>query len=1040
MTRYFVNRPHLVFAALIGLSLLGVVGFFKIPRDLFPPVDRPQVAVVTVEPGASARYVADHVSAVIERQLYTINGVRRVYSTSNDGFSIVTAEFQYSKAVAEAKTDAANALTKIQGLLPADIQTPSVYEITAYTPPVITLALSPKEPSGPSMADLRYMAENYLKPELLKAGNVSNVDVFGGYQKQIDVAVDNSKLAALRLTAQDVAAALRLGNKDMPMGIVMNRSTQNVFRLLTEASDMRDLGAINITPSVKLRDVADISYSIKDPTSLYRGNGRQAIALAIQRPYGGAVLDTINSVNKLLPELKKRFPQINIEAADSQEELVRLSNANMLDALRDAILFTSLVIFVFLADLPLTLIAGLSIPFVYLATIGVMWLLGIGFNIVSLTGIILALGMLVDDAIVILENIKRHHQELGKSAERAAVDGTEEVMLVVLGGTIATAVVLLPLLFVGDFPEKIFRPLAGTLTIAVLVSYAVSVTFIPIVAMKFMGMGGGKGFRFEGRLNGFMERLLAPVKASYISVNRYMLEHRGLRLVFILPLFMFFAFSLRKILPLEGRDLMPPMDTGIAKVRVTLASNTSIWKVNERAAELEKFIYGLGVTQTVSTAIGTEPGVFTAAGGTPYQMMMTVHFRNRFDRKEDIWALENRIRGYARSLPGVKYADVFDYGATAFSSIVANVDATLSGSSLKDLDEAGARVAGAMAATKGLKSWSRSWDLDSSESDFRVDKDKCALYGVSPAAVAGQVAQGLTGAVSSVLTVPNETGLLIKVVERRDLRDQVGKFGAYLVATPKGFVPLSALGSFVGSVEPTVITRQGMDYTLDVYGYRATFPITHIMESFDAAMKKVKLPDGVTLKQTGDIDTMMNAMLRMLAAIAMGVALLYLVLTPLFGSWKAPAAIIVAIPLGAIGGAWSLLIADKHACLPAIMGFVLLGSIIVKNSILLIDFIQVYEREGKDLKTAIYDSITVRTRPILMTAFGTAVGMVPIALEWAIGLERLSPLAVVAIGGLIFGTFLTLVYVPYFYYLMAGGKTAARPGPISAESGQGGSK
>ena len=1019
MTKYFISRPHLVFAVLIGLSALGVVGFFRIPRDLFPPADRPQVSVVTVEPGASARYVADHVSAIIERQLYTINGIRRVYSTSNDGFSIVTAEFEYSKPVAEAKTDAANALTKIQNLLPSDIQTPSVYEITSYTPPVIVLALAPKPGSKLGLADLRYMAENYIKPELLKAGSVSNVDVFGGFQKEIDIFVDNAKLAGLRLTAQDVAAALKLGNKDMPMGIVMNQANQNVFRLLTEASDLSQVGDISITPSVKLKDVAVVSYGIKDPTSLYRGNGEQGIALAVQRPYGGAVLDTINSVNKLLPELRKRFPQLEIRTTDSQEELVKLSNSNMIDALRDAIIFTSLVIFIFLADLPLTVIAGLSIPFVYLATIGIMWLLGIGFNIVSLTGIILALGMLVDDAIVILENIKRHHQELGKSPERAAIDGTEEVMLVVFGGTLATAVIMLPLLFVGDFPEKIFRPLAGTLMIAVLVSYAVSITFIPIVAKRFMGI---KGFRFEGRLNEWMEKILAPLKVFYINLNRFMMEHRALRLAFILPLFMFFAFSMRKILPLEGRDLMPPMDTGIAKVKVTLASNTSIWKVNERAAELEKYIYSLGDIQSVSTAIGTEPGVFTVAGGTPYQLLMTVHFVNRFERKRDIWTLEGKIRDFARGLPGVKYADAYDYGATAFSSIVANVDATLFGSSIKDLDSAGKDVMGAMAATKGLKSYSRSWDTDSLETDFRIDKNKCALYGVTPAGVAGQVAQGLTGAVSSVLTIPNETGLMIKVIEKANLRDRVGKFGSYLVATPRGFVPLAAMGDFVDSTEPTVITRQGMQYSLDVYGYRSTFPITHIMESFDAAMKKVKLPDGVTLKQTGDIDTMMNAMLRMGMAIAMGIVILYLVMVPLFGSWKSPVAIIIAIPLGAIGGAWSLLLADKHACLPAIMGFVLLGSIIVKNSILLIDFIQTYEREGKDLKTAIYDSITVRTRPILMTAFGTAVGMVPIALEWAIGLERLSPLAIVSIGGLIFGTFLTLVYVPYFYYLMASKK------------------
>jgi multidrug efflux pump subunit AcrB len=1019
MTKYFISRPHFVFAVLILMSFLGVVGFLKIPRDLFPPADRPQVAVVTVEPGASARYVADHVSAIIERQLYTINGVRRVYSTSNDGFSIVTAEFEYSKPIAEAKTDVANSLTKIQNLLPSDIQTPSVYEITSYTPPVIVLSLSSKSGSNLSMADVRYIAENYIKPELLKAGNVSNVDVFGGFQKEIDVYIDNAKLAGLHLSVSDVSNALKLGNKDMPMGIIMNQTNQNVFRLLTEASDIREIGDINITPSVKIKDVAIVSYSIKDPTSLYRGNGKQAIALAIQRPYGGAVLDTIKSVNKILPELKKRFPQLNFEVSDTQEELVRLSNANMIDALRDAIIFTSLVIFIFLADLPLTIIAGMSIPFVYLSTIGIMWILQIGFNIVSLTGIILALGMLVDDAIVILENIKRHHQELGKSPEQAAIDGTEEVMLVVFGGTIATAVIMMPLLFVGDFPEKIFRPLAGTLIISVLVSYIVSITFIPIVAKKFMGV---KGFKFEVRLNSWMESILSPVKNFYINLNRYMMENKKIRRASIILLFILFVFSMRKILPLEGRDLMPPMDTGIAKVKITAVSNTSIWKVNEIAKEVEKYIYSLGNVKLISTAIGTEPGVFTVAGGTPYQIMMTVHFVNRFERKENIWYLEDKIRDYVRGIPGIKYVDVYDYGATAFSSIVANVDVTLFGDSIKDLDTAGNSVMEAMANTKGLKSYSRSWDLDSLETDFRIDKNKCALYSITPANVAAQVAQGLTGAVSSVLTIPNETGLMIKVIEKSNLRDRVGKFGSYLISTPKGFVPLAAMGEFVKSVEPTVITRQGMQYTLDIYGYRSTFPITHIMESFESAIKKVKFPDGITLKQTGDIDTMMNAMMRMMAAIVMGIVLLYLILVPVFGSWKSPVAIIIAIPLGAIGGAWSLLLADKHACLPAIMGFVLLGSIIVKNSILLIDFIQTYEREGKDLKSAIYDSITIRTRPILMTAFGTAVGMVPIALEWAIGLERLSPLAVVAIGGLIFGTFLTLVYVSYFYYAMANKK------------------
>ncbi len=1025
MMEFYIKKPHLVFSVLVIALFLGIVGYFSLPRDLFPPADRPQVAVVTVEPGASSKYVADHVSSVIERELYTIDGVRRVYSVSQDGLSVVTAEFHYSKSIGQAETDVANAITKIRNLLPSDIQEPAIYEITSYTPPVVVLGVWPKKGSNLSLADVRYIADNYLKPALLRTGVVSNVDVFGGYQKEIEVQIDPTKLASYNLTPSDIINAIKFANKDVPMGIILNSKSQYVFKLKTEAKTLDQIAHIYITPDVMLKDVATVKYAIQDPRSLYRANGHQAIALAIERPYGGAALTTIDAVNKLLPKLRNEFPQLNIQVSDTQQKLIELSNQNMFEALRDAIIFTSLVIFIFLADLRMTLISAMSIPFVYAATIGMMWILGLEFNLITLTAIILALGMLVDDAIVILENIERHYVELKENPLQAAINGTKEVMLVVFAGTLSTSIVLLPLLFVGSYPERIFRPLAGTLIIAVIVSYVVSITFIPIVSMRFL-KHETKKTKFEEMINTAVEKVLSPLKNFYTSWNLLMINNKIAMRIFMVLAILLFVVSLKDIMPLEGRDLMPPMDTGIAIGKITFYPNTSIYRVNDEVKKIEKYIYSLKsdgkpVTETISTAIGTEPGVFTIGGGTPYQVSMTIHFVNRFRRSKSLWDLEHEIRDYIHTLPDVQYANVYDYGATAVSSISANFDATLFSPSLKDLNKAGDEVLKAVARTKGLKSYSRSWTMDALEYDFKIDKQKCAFYHTTPFAVASQVAQGLSGVVSSVFTIPNQTGYLIRVISYKTDRDRIDKFKSYPIKTPLGFIPLEAFGKFVVSHQPTLITRQAMEYTLDIYGYRARYPITHIMDSFNREMKKlhIKLPPDVKLVQTGDIATMMDSMGRMAKAIGIGIVLLYLVLVPTFGSWRSPLAIILAIPLGAIGGAWALLIMNKHGSLPAIMGFVLLGSIIIKNSILLIDFIQERQKEGMDLKEAIKESIRLRTRPVLMTAFGTAVGMIPIALEWAIGLERLAPLAAVAIGGLIAGTFLSLVYVPTFYYLLA---------------------
>lgn len=693
----------------------------------------------------------------------------------------------------------------------------------------------------------------------------------------------------------------------------------------------------------------------------------------------------------------------------------------MLEALRDAIIMTAVVIFFFLSNIRQMIIAGISIPFVYAITIGIMWILGIEFHIVSLTAIILALGMLVDDAIVVLENIERHLYELKENVKTAVINGTKEVILPVLGGTLATTVVLLPLLFVGDYPQRIFRPLAGTLIIAVIVSYFVSIFFIPVIAPLLLKKDNTGKNLIERITFKVSSAVVEPLKNIYTSAVNLAINNKLIAVGYFVFIVVLFVMSIRIIMPIVGREIMPPMDTGIVKINITTDSNLSIHQVEKIAKKVSDILNSDKKVEMFSLAVGSEPGVLSISSGKPlHSINITVHYIDRFHRKEDIWKIENRLREKLWQIPNLKYIHVYDYGATLLSSIKGNLDVRISGDNLNTLDKLGEKVLDIAYNTKGIVSLSKSWDLDKVVYNLKIDYKKANLYGLTPYLVASQLSSKVKGSFVSLFNVPNEESLFVRVVYPRGERNSILDLSTYYIDTPKGKIPLSEIAKIEKRLEPTIITRQDLAYTIDIIGYRQKYAISHIVESFKQNLQKANLtlPAGYTLSNEGDIKQLTDSMKRMLIAILIGIVLLFFTLAPVFNSFLAPIGIIFAIPLAVIGAAWSILLAGFHQSMPGMMGLILLAGIITKNSILLIDFIHKALKEGKTLKEAVLQSIKIRTRPVLMTAFATSVGMIPIALGWALGLERLAPLGTVAIGGLIVGTFLTLVYVPVLYYFL----------------------
>lgn len=1023
----YLAKPHLVLSLVVLMAIIGIIAYFKLPINLFPDTDRPQISVITVESGAAAADVEAKVSRSIEKELATLGNVLRVSSTSKDEVSVVNVEFDYKKPLDAAATDVANSLNKIAGQLPNDIRTPQIYKISQASQPTVVLALSPQSGSLLDMVQIRQLAENEIKEELLRVPGIAQTEVFGGYQPELGIAVNPNALARFGLTISDVVAALNANNVNVPNGLIIKQGSQ--FLLKTQGEFKQPTDAANVivahrqTGGIYLRDVAQVKRGMAEPQSAYRGNGQQAVGMSILRASTGVTMDGVNAIEQYLPILKSHYPDINFAISDTQGPLIRGNVDNMRDALRDAILLTMLVVFLFLGNMRVTMLAAISIPFTYLMTFAVMWLAGYEFNMVTLTAIILAVGMLLDDAIVVVENIARHYEAYPDKLREAVVGGTEEVMLAIFSGTYATAMVLVPIIFIGGYVQVVMRPMVVPLSIALVASYIISVTIIPIAAPLILKAKFNPNV-IERLALRFDNTIISSIRDFFVMAVGIALKYRP---VFLIVAIIVFVISVRQM-PLVGRELVPSMDTGIIKVDFEADTDASITETNRIAKQMEAFVLQTPGLESISTIIGSEPGLVSfGSGKLPQSGNMTVRLVDRFHRPQTTWQIEENLRQKFSTIPGVKYVNVYGFGATTLSSIKAPVDVMVSGPDRAVLNQIGEEVYQKLLQVPGLTTVSRSWSYDKKEVIFTANKERCAFYEISPLTVSRQIAEAVHGTAASVYRIDQEDGIGFRVQYPTEKRDDAGKLKDMLINTTKGNIPLTSLGSLTYKSSPTLFTRQTLQNTLDIYGYREKeATITHLDDGVQKALSDIKLPAGYSFSQEGDLKPMMGSFGALSAALAVGLILLYFSLVPTFRSFLHPLTIMSAIPLGMIGVAWSLLAAGKHSSMAAFTGMILLDGIVVKNSILLIDFIIEARAKGSSTKQAIIDSVRMRTRPILMTACGTAAGMLPIALEWAVGLERLSALAVVTIGGLIVSTLLTLIYVPIFYTLFEDAKSMFR--------------
>ncbi|MFW5695523.1 MAG: efflux RND transporter permease subunit [Alkalispirochaeta sp.] len=1027
LSDYALKNRFSIYPLFIGAVIFGILAYINLPIQLFPDTSPPLVNVLTSYPGAAAEDVADLVSDPIEEEVASLEGVEQVSSSSQAGLSLVTVEFRYDMSVDLAAVDVQNAISRIRTTLPPTIAEPQVLKFSTSDRPVITMGLS-----GDNMAEARTIAEDVLAPEIQRVEGVALVDVFGGYQPELSVMVDRTRLEAHNLPLGAVVEAISAHNISLPAGEIRSEGQQYSFRIDQQSSSPEELSSIPITTPggqrVLVGDLARVEMGSGEDLSRFRVNGENAIAMQIFKQDDANTVEVVNLVSEQFEEIRRSHPDLTIVEADESASFTEMVVGNMLGAVGQALILATIIIFLFLGSFRRGLVVAISMPMSFLLTFAGMMLFGIQLDLVTLTAVILAVGMVVDASVVVLENITRHYQEgIGADGRptitpfQAAIQGAKEIQFAVIAGNATTITVLIPLLFLYGFVGKTFGPLAATMVIAFLSSLVVALLLVPILTMKITG-GDGRMERIARASARPWGMLMDGLRSGYIHVLKWSLRHRW---VVLLVAVASFAGGAQLLLSL-GMELLPKMDGGDTFITVETPSGSSLEETEQVVAEVERIIMAEAELERLSSQIGFEPGMTSFGGGGvqgPTQGYITVTWSPRTEREESIWDIQDRLRDQLARVPGIENLVVRESGSTAVATTASSIVVSLRGPDPVILDRLGDEVLETVSTVPGTVNSYRSWRMDQRSVNLAVDVERTRELGIPPRDLSRELTQALNGVSTGVFRGSSQAGTSdtpIRVRYAPDYRQE--RDDAYGV---RAFSPRAAasvpVGSLVDGREVTVqglVTRENLEPKLDILALHQDRPLNFVSADVDEALRGMTIPDGYRVSLEGEEADMADARGELAGALGIAFIAVYLLLVAQFKSFGHPITVMVAVPLSLIGIAAALWIADMPVSMPVLVGLILLIGIVVNNSIILIDFIQQRREAGVDRRTAIEESVGARFRPIMMTSLSTIVGMIPLAMEWALGAERFSPLAVAVIGGMTAATFLTMIVIPVFYSAM----------------------
>ncbi|HEU0080043.1 MAG TPA: efflux RND transporter permease subunit, partial [Longimicrobiaceae bacterium] len=1009
-----IRRPVFTTMVMLGLIVLGIFGFRRLAIDQFPDVDIPVVTVQTVYPGASPETIEREVTRRLEESFNTVEGVDRITSTTLEGVSLVVVEFDLGRDTDQASQDVRAKIDAVRRELPTDIEAPVVQKFDPAAQPIVSLALSSRSLAVPELTTL---ADETVRRKLESVSGVGQVQVAGGLEREIRVFIQPERMQSLGVSAQEVMGALQRQNLEVPAGRVERGAGEQLVRVTGRITDPAQFAQVIVATRggqpVRLGQVARVEDATEEERSLAFVNGQRAVSLDVLKVSGANTVQVADEVKEALAELRETLPAgAEVMVVRDNSEMIRHSVEDVIFELILGALLTVVVVMLFLNDWKATAITSLALPVSVISSFVLMSALGFTLNVLTLMGLSLSIGILIDDAIVVIENIVRH-REMGEDHFTAANHGTTEIFLAVMATTLAIVAVFVPVAFMGGIIGRFFYQFGMTVAFAVLVSLFVSFTLTPMLS-AWWGVdphdpAHGGGNPLTRGIAGF-NRWFDRQADRYRGIIGWALGHRkstlGLALASLVGAFMLF--------PLIGGGFMPENDEGAFAVTFETPEGSSLGYTRGKAEQIDAALRQLPGVEFTYTTVGA--GVTgTVTGGSVYVDLVPAAERE-LSQTETMEVAREKLA----PLFGVRSSVLV---AGGLGGPQKPLQVNLRGPDVAELQRLSAQVAAAVAKVPGVVDVETSLGEPRPEYRIAVNRDLASELGLDIGQVSATVRPLLAGQTATTWEDPTgeERDVVVQVAPEQ--RTSLQSLTSLPIATSSrseagvgGTVPLGQIARIEEGVAPAQIERQNLERVATVAASNtAETSVGEASTAIREAISGVKMPAGYSVTLGGETEQLEETMGYVLESILLAVILIFLILASQFESFTQPFAIMLSLPLSLIGVLLALLLTDDTLNMMSMIGVIMLMGLVTKNAILLVDNANERRSLGADRWTALVEAGRIRLRPIIMTTAAMIFGMLPIAVGMGEGGGFRAPMARAVIGGLITSTLLTLIVVPVAY-------------------------
>lgn len=1008
---------------ILGFVILGIVSYPRIGVDLFPKVEFPIVNIMTTLKGANPEIMDIDVTDQIEGAVNTINGVKSIISTSAEGVSVVSVEFVLERNIDLAVQDVREKISVVRGKLPKDINEPVIEKVDPDATPIMWFGLA----GDKSVRDLSIYADEVLKEQFHKISGVGAVNLAGLRTRQVRLWLERDKLNAYEITAHDVMNALARENVELPGGRIESATKEYTVKVKGEFPDVQKINGLIISyykgSPIRLSDVGRAEDSMAEKRSIARFNGLPAVGIGIQKQSGTNTVETIDRIKKELVSIRNTLPQgMKLDISFDQSDFIKRSIREVQHHMIYGGILAIFIVFVFLKDLRTTLISALAIPTSVIATFAIMNAFDFTFNNMTMLALSLSIGILIDDAIIVIENIHRHIDR-GLPPKEAASFATKEIGLAVMATTLAIVAIFLPVAFMKGLVGRFFIQFALTVVFSVLVSLFVSFTLTPMMASRYLKSASRQQSlvdseqqktankngtpNFFSRLSGKLEYWYKKLEDLYRQLLEIALNHRALVIIAATVIF----FSSIFLTAFMGKEFVPPEDQSRFLVRLKAPIDYSVDEVDRMFKKAEDIVRS---TPEVITCFYAQ-GFFM---GQVNRGLMFISLKPKAERRRAQQDIMAEVRKKIRDIAGLE-------GTAEDISLIGGgvrnvpIQYSVRGADLTAVEAYAKKIVYEFSKLPGIVDVDTSLESGKPEIRVYIDRDKAADLGVDVASVA-EAANFLIGGEVDITKFKDEAkGRRYDIRARLTSEDRYkpGDIGRIYVTAKDGRrVELSNIVRIREAGGPSVINRVDRLRAITVFANLEDKPLGQAKTDLDSISAKI-LPPGYSGMYKGMADVMGESFYYLMFAIILGAVLAYMILAAQFESFVHPVTVLLSMPLSFVGAFGALFITGNTINLFSLIGLILLMGLVKKNAILLVDYTNTLRAGGMDRRQAILSAGPVRLRPILMTTFAIVFGMLPIALGIGEGAETRAPMAIATIGGLLTSLLLTLVVVPVVYDL-----------------------